>query len=493
MSIFYKFFSFFFKTTRYSYYAYAPDSPTGQAKQASGTKNWVTPRGRWFFTGNPFNGIEIRPYAYPETGLVNSTLSATPTKYIPKANPDITTNYWDNALPSAAISFVIPNSSNCLAEQLGTWSATNINSDKGLSFVVEEAEDISMLISSGYYQVRCMGSGLTSKYWKLDSDHKLYNNGNPEEMNTVFRIEENINAGNGLPESYYIAGFDGNEAWYLDNTRTSYSQQFTATQTPENYMPAQIIYNAKSGDVPYFAIKLSNQSDYSGYSYANTNGGITQVVTYNYTSGTADGSAWAIEPVARISLNAVGDKSYATFYFDRDVQTDANTKAYYITTTNSNYAQLTEVDNDGHDIPAYTAVVLINSEMANSTKFNVTSGLSRVVDAETNLLKGTLTSMQLDLSDATPYYSMGRLNGEIGFYKFSGGTINLGANKAYLEVPAAGAIKGFALRWVDNPTDVQTLRSDSSNDTFYNLAGQRVSKPAQRGIYIMDGKKVVVK
>ncbi len=484
---------YFFKSTRYSYYAYAPDSPTGQAKQASGTKNWVTPRGRWFFTGNPFNGIEIRPYAYPETGLVNSTLSATPTKYIPKANPDITTNYWDNALPSAAISFVIPNSSNCLAEQLGTWSATNINSDKGLSFVVEEAEDISMLISSGYYQVRCMGSGLTSKYWKLDSDHKLYNNGNPEEMNTVFRIEENINAGNGLPESYYIAGFDGDEAWYLDNTRTSYSQQFTATQTPENYMPAQIIYNAKSGDVPYFAIKLSNQSDYSGYSYANTNGGITQVVTYNYTSGTADGSAWAIEPVARISLNAVGDKSYATFYFDRDVQTDANTKAYYITTTNSNYAQLTEVDNDGHDIPAYTAVVLINSEMANSTKFNVTSGLSSVVDAETNLLKGTLTSMQLDLSDATPYYSMGRLDEEIGFYKFTDGTITLGANKAYLEVPASSGVKGFMLDLDNDPTAItEIVNGKSLNGKCYNLSGQRLSKP-QHGVNIINGKKVFIK
>ena len=350
-----------------------------------------------------------------------------------------------------------------------------------------------MFISSGYYQVRCMGNGLTSKYWKLDSDHKLYNNGNPEEMNTVFRIEENVNASNNLPESYYIAGFDGDEAWYLDNTRTSYSQQFTATQTPENYMPAQIIYNAKSGDVPYFAIKLSNQSDYSGYSYANTNGGITQVVTYNYTSGTADGSAWAIEPVARISLNAVGDKSYATFYFDRDVQTDTNTKAYYITTTSSNYAQLTKVGNDGHDIPAYTAVVLINSEMANSTKFNVTSGLSSVVDAETNLLKGTLTSMQLDLSDATPYYSMGRLNGEIGFYKFTDGTITLGANKAYLEVPAGSGVKGFMFDLDNDPTAItEIVNGKSLNGKCYNLSGQRLSKP-QHGVNIINGKKVFIK
>ncbi len=487
---------YFFKSTRYGYYAYAPSSSTGQAKQATYTKNWVTPRGRWFFTGDPFNGIEIRPYAYPETGLVNSTLSTTPTKYIPKANPDITTNYWDNALPSAAVSFLIPNSSNCLAEQLGTWSAAAINSDKGLSFVVEDAEDISMLIESGLYHVRCMGSGLTLKYWKLGSDHKLYNDGDPANMNTVFRIEENINTSNGLPDSYYIAGFDGNEAWYLDNTRTGYSQQFTATQTAANYMPAQIIYNAKADGVPYYAIKLSNQSDYSGYSYANTNGGMTQVVTYNYTSGTADGSAWAFEPVMRVALNAVGDKSYATFYFDRDLQTDENTKAYYITTTDNGYAQLTEVDNDGHNIPAYTAVVLINSAQASSSIFTVTSGLSSVVDADVNLLKGTLTSMTLDLSSSSPYYSMGRLNGQIGFYKFnSNGTtsITLGAHKAFLEVPGASNSNGFTLT-LDDVTGInEIVNSKSSNSKCYDLWGRKVAVPQKGEIYIVNGKKLIMK
>ncbi|MBP5628380.1 MAG: hypothetical protein J6X27_00885, partial [Bacteroidaceae bacterium] len=493
---------YFFKSTRYSYYAYAPDSPTGQAKQASGTKNLVTPRGRWFFTGDPFNGIEIRPYAYPETGLVNSTLSTTPTKYIPKANPDITTNYWDNALPSAAVSFLIPNSSNCLAEQLGTWSAASINSDKGLSFVVEEAEDISMLIEPGYYQVRCMGSGLTTKYWKLDDqggDKKLWNDGNPNDMNTVFRIEENINASNNLPESYYISGFYGDEVWYLDNTRTSYSQQFTATQTPENYMPAQIEYNAKADGIPYYAIKLSNQTDYSGYSYANTNSNGTTVVTWVKTDGTADGSAWTFEPAARVTLNAVGDKSYATFYFNRDVQTDENTKAYYITEVGSNHAQLTEVENEGHNIPAYTAVVLINSAQASSVLFHTMSGLSSVVEADDNLLKGTLTSMTLDLSDSSPYYSMGRLNGEIGFYKFNNNdtTITLGANKAYLQVPGQSGSKGFSLLFDDDITGIITQESrveSQESNIWYTLDGRKLSnKPSQSGIYIYNGKKIFVK
>ena len=490
---------YFFKSTRYGYYAYAPNSSNGAAKQAAQTKNWVTPRGRWFFTGDPFTGIEIRPYAYPETGLVNNTLSTTPTKYIPKAVPDITTNYWNNDLPSAAISFVLPNNtSQCLAEQLGTWSSTNINSDKGLSFVVEEADDISMFVNSGYYQVRCMGSNLTSKYWKLGSDHKLYNNGNPADMNTVFKIEENVNADNNLPDSYYIAGFDGDVAWYLDNSRDSYSQQFTTTQTQGDYVPAQIIYNAKSGGIPYYAIKLSTQSSYSGYSYANTNNNGTTVVTWVYTDGTADGSAWALEPVARVKFNAAGDKSYATFYFDRDVQTDTNTKAYYIETTNNGYAQLTEVNNEGHDIPAYTAVVLINSAMESYAILPATSGLSSVVSENDNMLKGTLTEMTLDLSDETPYYSMGKKDGKIGFYKFQDGSttsITLGANKAYLDTATpGGAVKGFVFDLDENPDAISEINGQWSMDngqSIYNLSGQRMSKP-QRGMNIINGKKIII-
>ena len=37
--------------------------------------------------------------------------------------------------------------------------------------------------------------------------------------------------------------------------------------------------------------------------------------------------------------------------------------------------------------------------------------------------------------------------------------------------------------------DAQTL----TGKEIYNLSGQRVSKPSQRGIYIVDGKKIMVK
>lgn len=191
-------------------------------------------------------------------------------------------------------------------------------------------------------------------------------------------------------------------------------------------------------------------------------------------------------------LNVVGDKSYATLYLPFDVTTTGATKAYYVATANNGYAQLMATGNEGTEIPANTAVVLVNSDKDGSTVLNRTTGLSSVVSESDNLLKGTLVAKSLDLSDGTPYYSMGKLNDEIGFYKFAGGTITLGANKAYLEVPASSGVKGFTFDFDDANRIVSPLGETEEGASIYNLAGQRLSKP-QKGVNIINNKKVVVK
>ena len=212
-------------------------------------------------------------------------------------------------------------------------------------------------------------------------------------------------------------------------------------------------------------------------------------------------AAMAARPSENLSqsLHAVDGKSYATLYLDYDAQTDENTKAYYISEAGNGYAQLTPVGNEGRNIPAYTAVVLVNengeTDVTLNAGFSVSSGYGEVVAESTNLLKGTLTAIQLDLSDETPYYSLGRMNGEIGFYKFSGNgttTITLGAGKAYLEVPAGNGVKGYTFDF-DNATAIEMVNGQRSTaNAIYNLSGQRLSKP-QHGVNIVDGKKVFIK
>ena len=211
---------------------------------------------------------------------------------------------------------------------------------------------------------------------------------------------------------------------------------------------------------------------------------------------------FAVTLVKTFPLNVVGDASYATLYLPVDITTDGTTKAYYITTANNGYAQLTLTANGGTEIPARTAVALINSEAATSTILTRTSGLSSVVSEDDNMLKGTLVDMTLDLAPDNNNYSLGRkkdANGDyqIGFYKFSSGgktSITLGANKAYLQTAAEAdqSVKGFALDFniVDGLGEI--VNRKSVNGQCFDLAGRRVSQPT-RGLYIVDGKKVAIK
>lgn len=42
-------------------------------------------------------------------------------------------------------------------------------------------------------------------------------------------------------------------------------------------------------------------------------------------------------------------------------------------------------------------------------------------------------------------------------------------------------------------TGISRVAAEAGNDTWYNLKGQRISTPTRKGLYIKNGKKIVVK
>ena len=83
----------------------------------------------------------------------------------------------------------------------------------------------------------------------------------------------------------------------------------------------------------------------------------------------------------------------------------------------------------------------------------------------------------------------------LGFYwgADKGGVFTVKAGTAYLAVPAvpnAVSVKGFLLD--GTPTAIEGVEAENNTDVIYNLSGQRVQK-AQRGLYIVNGKKLMVK
>jgi hypothetical protein len=283
------------------------------------------------------------------------------------------------------------------------------------------------------------------------------------------------------PEGYVITGYD---------VQTGVYNAQTYTLTPEN---GTAITPAYLG------------SEYTPLTVSGLNTTSTTI-----TVTTTDASKWlclanfTVKLAKPLALNVVGDKSYSTLYVPFDVQTEADTKAYYIKDFDKDEAKLNEVV--GGKIPAKTAVVLINENASAQTTLELTSTLDPVISEEENMLKGTLVPIKLDLSNETSYYSLGRLNGNIGFYKFKAAdgtsTITLGANKAYLDTststinPVRGFKIGFASDdsiindndgFVDGINEVQT----TDENIIYDLNGLRVNT-LRKGIYIVNGKKIVI-
>jgi hypothetical protein len=101
-----------------------------------------------------------------------------------------------------------------------------------------------------------------------------------------------------------------------------------------------------------------------------------------------------------------------------------------------------------------------------------------------NLLVGVLELTPLAAGNFVLY------NGE---FRKSDGTGMLKANKAYLpadKVPTSA--KGITFVFGDNTTGINEIQKADTEGAIYNLSGMRVSK-TQKGVYIMNGRKVIVK
>ena len=77
------------------------------------------------------------------------------------------------------------------------------------------------------------------------------------------------------------------------------------------------------------------------------------------------------------------------------------------------------------------------------------------------------------------------------FYQISGEGVKCAINKCYLTVPSGGGVKAFFFEDSGQVTAIEEIfGGETEQGAIYNLAGQRVNK-AQKGIYIINGKKVL--
>ena len=120
-------------------------------------------------------------------------------------------------------------------------------------------------------------------------------------------------------------------------------------------------------------------------------------------------------------------------------------------------------------------------------------------DTEANAFVGVKTDTYLNENDDegnTNFVLSKQEDGTIGFYKARDNTL-VKAGKAYLPMPNGDAsdVKNLTLAFDDATgiIGVQPLQEAESDDAFYTLSGVRVATPTAKGIYIHNGKKVIIK
>ena len=151
----------------------------------------------------------------------------------------------------------------------------------------------------------------------------------------------------------------------------------------------------------------------------------------------------------------------------------------------------------GYYIPANTGVLLYSLEET-LTYYTFENKTVDAVDADLNMLQPASKAMsEIDgcVFLKLAYNDYKNKTG-LGFYygKADGSAFDVKAGTAYLAVPTANissGVKGFVLDGME--TGINGVEAEAgSNTAIYNLQGQRVQK-AQHGLYIVNGKKYMVK
>lgn len=142
-------------------------------------------------------------------------------------------------------------------------------------------------------------------------------------------------------------------------------------------------------------------------------------------------------------------------------------------------------------VPANTGLLLKGTGYQS---YNIPTATSAEVVTGNDFLVNDGTTVVT--SDASNYIFVLKKNSDLEFVKYTG-TAPLPSNKAYLNVPATNFTGGarLSVSFDDEvATGIESVRSfNEANEAVYNLQGQRVMNAKKGGLYIVNGKKTVLK
>lgn len=199
-------------------------------------------------------------------------------------------------------------------------------------------------------------------------------------------------------------------------------------------------------------------------------------------------------PTSAGAINIATEEGFGTFYTDKNYVLPQGLTAFGYTSIEGNNTLTKSVEYVAGDIvPANTAVV-VKGAKGSYNYYNTEEVATKTI--EKNLLKGVTTDTKIEAKSGVKRYILTRADdGILAFYRTNSGNINVKANRAYLEVPSAMAVASFSLE--GSATGINNVVTTAAKQGIYTISGVRLNatttKGLPAGIYIVDGKKVIVK
>ena len=276
-----------------------------------------------------------------------------------------------------------------------------------------------------------------------------------------------LNVGNG----FYIYG-----TWAIGSSDTQFDK-FT--------------FEASATNIGYYVPKTDKGSCYM---YNNTD---RQVVDRqnSYDANVCD---WEIEEVTWLPVPIYNDTyKLGTFYSPVPLIQNTERIKFYTGKVTNNYFNLTEYP--GNVIPANTAFVTeyVDGQVNNCAYLQITSDPTPTTEQkkqlDSNQLQGQFETITTPTITGKTICTMQEISSALTFAQYTGTTVK--GFRAYLPVDnstTGGGDSSFRLVF-GVPTGIDTIGNQPAQEqTVYDLSGRRVEH-AGKGLYIVNGKKVMIK
>ena len=151
----------------------------------------------------------------------------------------------------------------------------------------------------------------------------------------------------------------------------------------------------------------------------------------------------------------------------------------------------------GKVIPKGTAVIIVGEDNDISMTRDDVSAAEYSVKNDLRGVDMPTARTSLTSNDANTLYMLSNKNNNFGFHSFAG--TNVPARKAYFTIPSSANARAFSMVFEDEATAFKQLRITNDelpnyDSSIYDLNGRKVNgQNLKPGIYVKNGKKVVVK